>query len=111
MLALSFAAALLGVVILWRQPSRPVTGAFGDLSQEDQAQIQRLIRRELWRQAFPNFSWRTLGEAPRWLRFITTARIQEAGIRPLDQIELRVASHSADYFYLVRKLPGRGSHP
>ena len=58
-----FALALLGAgfayFLLTHDSSRPVV-VKGNFSAKDVAEIESAVRREKWRETFPNFSWATI---------------------------------------------------
>jgi hypothetical protein len=70
--------ALLGVglaVFLVTRDSGPPVVVHGNVSAKDVAQIKSAVRRELWRDAFPNFSWATIKALPRSMRRVQKVRI------------------------------------
>lgn len=72
------AVALLGAglvgFLLTRDAGPPVV-VYGNLSAKDVAEIKSAVRRELWREAFPNFSWATVKELPRSVRRALKAHV------------------------------------
>lgn len=98
----------------WRAwtPRSPYFGVVrGNISAEDQRQIDRLVRHDMWRQRFPDFSWRTVAAAPssvyhltRWhaLSFaqsVPAGTVQVVGIHPEGSSR---TNHY--YFWQVQKL-------
>lgn len=111
LLAGSLAAALAGIFIFWQRPLRAVPGAFGNLSKKDAAEIRQAIRREMWRRAFPDVTWRTFKKAPKSLWQIATTRIQEIHASPDGFAKVTVASHSGEIIYLLQSPNSRGGGP
>ena len=73
-IVLVFLGAGLAVFLLMRDSGPPVVVS-GNLSAEDIAQIKSAVRRELWREALPNFSWAAIKSLPRSSRRVTKVRI------------------------------------
>jgi hypothetical protein len=71
---LALFGAGLAVFLLTRDTGPPVV-VKGNFSAKDVAQIKSAVRRELWREAFPNFSWATIKASPRSVRRVTKLRI------------------------------------
>jgi len=71
LLLLGAAAAL---VRLFPHPTIMVRG---NLSHRDVSDIVRTVKRDIWRQAFPDFSWRTIQRTPRAMWAVATSRVSE----------------------------------
>ena len=56
---------------------RCTPSVYGSFSQQEVAEIVRAVRRDMWGEAFPDSSWRTIKRTPRALWAIATARISE----------------------------------
>jgi len=62
---LAMAIAVLLVVLAWQVlRDRSQVQVFGNLPPGELAQIQRVVRHEIWRGAFPDFSLRTVRRLP-----------------------------------------------
>jgi|SRR5579872_2870110 len=61
-------AALIGFLVWQVLRDRPQIQVLGSLPTEDLVQIQRVVRHEIWRGAFPDFSWRTVRRLPSAVR-------------------------------------------
>ena len=64
----------LAVFLLTRDSGPPVR-VFGNLSAKDVEQIKRAVKRELWKEAFPNFSGATFRTLPRSIGRALRARV------------------------------------
>jgi hypothetical protein len=75
--ALFFVLLLLVLVaFLWISlGSRPVV--HGELTRSDVSAIVRVVKSDMWREAFPDFSWATVKRAPLALVWVLTARVSE----------------------------------
>lgn len=71
-LPLLLVAAIL--TFFWRKPTISV---HGNLSQQDISAIVATVRRDVWRQAFPDFSWMTLKRTPKAIWAVATSRVSE----------------------------------
>ena len=69
---LLFAGAGLVGLFMRRTPS-----VHGSFSQQEVAEIVRAVRRDMWGEAFPDSSWRTIKRTPRALWAVATSRISE----------------------------------
>jgi hypothetical protein len=69
---LLFAGAALVGLFMRRTPS-----VYGNFSQQEVAEIVQAVRRDMWGEAFPDSSWRTIKRTPRALWAVVTARISE----------------------------------
>jgi hypothetical protein len=58
----------IGVFLLTRDTGPPVV-VYGNFTTKDVAQIKSAVRREVWREAFPDFSWKTIKASPRSVRW------------------------------------------
>ena len=72
--ALMLFGAGLAVFLLTQDSGSPVV-VHGNFSAKDVAQIKSAVKRELWREALPNFSWATINALPRSVRRVTKVRI------------------------------------
>jgi hypothetical protein len=63
-------------VFLFTRDSGPPVVVHGDLSEKDVAQIKSAVKRELWKEAVPNFSWATLKALPRSVRWALKVRLR-----------------------------------
>ena len=87
MAVICFMLLLAGVGLLGRS-MRPTALAHGGFSQEEFTGIVQAVRRDIWREAFPDSSWLTIKGAPRALWAVATARISE--VTPIDRNLARV---------------------
>jgi len=113
-LGLGFLILLVAVAAVW---TRPRSGLVieGALSKEDQTQILRLVKRDLWRQSLPDLSWQTVKRTPRSLYHAATARIVEVIVAPPAyrpsapevQVKGRLGlTHAYEYYWGVEKRAG-----
>ena len=63
-----------GLLLLSRQPSIEV---HGNLSKQEVSEIVAAVRHDVWREAFPDSSWRTIRRAPRALWAVSAVRFSE----------------------------------
>ena len=74
------ALALLGTgiaIFLLTRDSGPPVVVEGNLSAKDVAQIKSAVRRELWKEAFPNFSWATIKALPHSVKKALRSQVAE----------------------------------
>jgi hypothetical protein len=62
-------------VFLLTQDSGPSMVVQGNFSAKDVAQIKSAVRRELWREAFPNFSWNAFKGLPHGVKLAFKAHV------------------------------------
>ncbi len=99
----------IAVLALLNRMSGPVLR--GRLAQTDQREVIRLVRRAVWRQSFPDFSWHTVRMAPWSLYRIAGLRIPEI-VAPGRATEIQVtaafgrAAGSERFWLLVRDTKG-----
>jgi hypothetical protein len=74
------------------------------LTKKDFNEIKQAIRQAMWQRAFPAFSWKEIGQAPRWLGRLATSRIRQVKVLAGDFVEVRTSSPFGDYFYAVDRL-------
>jgi hypothetical protein len=75
-IALVLLGAGIAVFLLTRDSGLPVV-VQGNLSAKDVAQIERAVRHELWREAFPNCSWATFKALPHEVKRVLKTRVTE----------------------------------
>ena len=72
------AVALLGaalVMFLLMRDTGPPVKVNGNFSAKDVAEIKSAVKRELWKEAFPNFSWNTIKALPRSIKRVVKVRV------------------------------------
>jgi hypothetical protein len=62
-------------LFLLTRDSGPPVEVYGNFSARDVAQIKSAVRRELWREAFPNFSWATIKALPHEVKRVPKTHI------------------------------------
>ncbi len=60
----------------------------GNLSQRDLIEIRSIVRRDLWRQVLPTFSWWTLRDLPRAIRSRAKEHVFSIGLAQDGTVEL-----------------------
>ena len=75
---LSLLGAGLAVFLLTRDSGPPVV-VKGNFSAKDVAEIKSAVKRELWHEAFPNFSKQSIMMFPRMAKRAFTTRVSEVG--------------------------------
>lgn len=98
LLLVAFAAAIL----IWRSPAPPPK-IMGTLSREDLVQIRKVVRNDMWQQAFPMVSWQTLKQSPRSLAQLITSRMVEIEVLAYTSVQVHVKSRFGDRFYLINQ--------
>ena len=80
-----------GAGIVW-QAWKPGPVVYGNLSQADVNQIVRAVRRDVWRQCFPDSSWQTIKRAPKALVWVSATRVSEVIQTSRDRARVRGSS-------------------
>jgi hypothetical protein len=73
-LLLLLVGAILTLTLFLRKPTISV---HGNLSQKDVADIVGTVKQDVWRQAFPDFSWVTLKRTPKAIWAVAISRVSE----------------------------------
>jgi hypothetical protein len=99
----------LSSVVMWQMLKGPQIRVDGNLSREDVDEVKRVVRREAWRRAFPDFSWSTIKEVPGKLKPIE-ARIYYMSVLDNGQVFVNTTTErganiekNPTYFYTFAK--------
>ena len=91
----------LALVFFSAHPSVHFTGPFAP---KDVKEIQRGVRQEMWRRAFPRFSMQTIAAAPKLLWSLATSRVEQIDVFEGGQfVRVRVRSPLGDHIYGMSK--------
>src|ERR1035437_2539249 len=102
------ALIVIGISVRQNLASRSPVRIRGSLSEADQVEILKLVRRDMWQRAFPGFSWATIRMAPVSLFRIGTSRLNEILVAPQPSpYSIQVAGKfgSAKRYWLLRRGP------
>ena len=101
------ALVVVGIRVRQNLASRSPVRIRGTISEADQTEILKLVRRDMWQRAFPGFSWAMIRRAPVSLFRIGTSRIGEILLAPQPSpYSIQVAQvGSAKWYWLLRRGP------
>jgi hypothetical protein len=75
----------------------------GNFSQQDASDIVAAVRHDIWREAFPDFSWPSIKRPPRAIWAVTTAQVTEVSQTFKNRAPVK------GNFRLETRIAGRGS--
>lgn len=90
------------VLFAWSN-SRPVPVIGGTLTQPEQMEIRHLVKKAMWKNEFPNLSWKTFRHSPRALCEMGMMRLGLIELQGSDAAEVAVRSHFGIYYYSLSK--------
>ncbi len=99
-------AILVGFLIWIRPQSSPTV--VGVIPAEDCQHILQMIRRSMWRKAFPNFSWETVKQSPSSLYLMARTRVSHIEKLDATVVQIRVTSPKGITYYVARSTSDAG---
>jgi hypothetical protein len=89
------------IVLFWGDTPKHFVGPF---TPKDVGEIQRVVRQDVWRRAYPRFSVTTIPAMPRALWFLATSRVEQIDVLPgSEKAGVRLHSPLGNYAYGITK--------